>query len=82
MWTRPRADGEKVNPRSAVTDWDDSPHVMSLLSDSPATGLTRLVDAGIPLSKLNVAAELHFGGSKNRALMAFIASKREADGDI
>ena len=72
MWTRPHDPGEKVNPRSAVVDWDDSPNVMSLLSDSPATGLTRLVESGTPLSKVAVAAELHFGGSENAVLLDFI----------
>ena len=77
MWTRPHAEGEKVNPRSLVVDWDESPNVASLLSDSEKTGLSRLVKAGIPLTKLEVFAELYYGGSKTAALLDFIAVEQE-----
>ena len=63
-WTRPG--GDERNPRSAVTDWQGSPHVMSLLSRAPETRLVELFDAKIPLTKAVVAAELWFGGDMAR----------------
>jgi hypothetical protein len=62
-WTRPHSEGEGLNPRSAIVDWQDSPNVMSLLSDSESTGLQRLVQAETPLTKLRVLAELYYEGS-------------------
>lgn len=56
-WTRP---GEGASGRSAVTDWEDSPHVMSLLSTDPHTGLSELKAIGTPLTKLRVMLRLWY----------------------
>ena len=76
QWTRPHHPDEKVNPRSLITDWEGSPHVAKLMSDSPSTGLKHLVDARIPLTKVNVAATLHFGGNVNELLFRFIRKEQ------
>ena len=81
MWTRPHAPGEKVNPRSLVTDWEGSPNVASLLSDN-APVLSQMKADGVPLSKLAVTAALYYGGSETRALLAFIAAERRRGRDI
>jgi hypothetical protein len=78
QWTRPG--GGKKNPRSLITDWEGSPHVAKLMSDSPETGLKDLADAGIPLTKVNVAAALHFGGNVNELLFRFIKREQEKRG--
>ena len=77
MWTRPHDPGEKLNPRSLVTDWDGSPNVASLLSDNEPV-LGKLKSDGIALSKLNVFAALYFNGSVLDALMAFIEDEQES----
>lgn len=56
-WTRP---GEGASGRSAVTDWEDSPYVMSLLSSDPHTGLSDLKELGVPLTKMRVMLRLWF----------------------
>lgn len=56
-WTRP---GEGASGRSAVTDWEDSPHVMSLLSTDPHTRLEDLKDLGVPLTKMRVMLRLWY----------------------
>lgn len=72
-WTRPG--GGKKNPRSAVTDWEMSPHVMSLLSDAEETGLSHLytladdaTERRHKLTKVRVAAELYAGGSVEKLI--------------
>lgn len=72
-WTRPHTDGEGLNPRSAIVDWNNSPNVMSLLSDAESTGLRKLAEAEVPLTKLRVIAELYYEGS----LAALAAVLRE-----
>lgn len=57
-WRRPGRD----YGHQATTDYGPSPHVMALHSTAPETGLARLHDAGIALTKLRVCAELHYGG--------------------
>ncbi len=57
VWSRPGS-----TRRSATTDWPPNPHTMTLFSTAPQTGLLRLLDAGVPLSKLRVHAELAHGG--------------------
>jgi len=61
-WTRPGAGGIGTNPRSLITDWDQSPDVASLLSEAPETGLWRLKEAGVPLTKMRVWVELAWHG--------------------
>lgn len=61
-WTRPGSGN--VNPRSMVTGWINSPNVAKLLSDSPDTGLLRLVAEERPLTKIAVAAELWWHGDE------------------
>jgi hypothetical protein len=68
-WQRPGEGGVDVSERSAVVDWVESPHVMSLLSTSPHTGLADLREADIPLTKTRVAARLHYGDDY-RALLS------------
>lgn len=55
-WARPGREGEK----SAAVNWDESPHVMSLLSTAHETGMLDLLDAGIPLTKWRVSLRLNF----------------------
>jgi hypothetical protein len=80
-WTRPGA-GPK-NPRSAVTDWEQSPNVMSLLSDSESTGLSSLytladeaTERRHKLTKVRVAAELWAGGSIERLIKTWLKDER------
>lgn len=56
-WTRP---GEGASGRSAVSDWPDSPDVLSLLSTDPHTGLGDLKELGVPLTKMRVMLRLWF----------------------
>ena len=55
-WARPGREGEK----SACVNWEESPHVMSLLSTSHDTNLLDLLDAEIPLTKWRVSLRLNF----------------------
>lgn len=57
-WTRP---GTGASYKSATTDWPESPNIMSLLSDSPETGLSDLKEAEIPLTKWRVFLRLVHG---------------------
>ena len=57
VWSRPGS-----TRRSATTDWPPSPHTMTLFSTARETGLLRLLDTGVPLTKLRVHAELAYGG--------------------
>jgi len=66
-WARP---GQ--NFKSAHTDYPPSPHVMNLFSNSPETGLSELHAAGIVLSKMVVACQLHYGGDMQRLIEAFM----------
>lgn len=59
-WARPGGDGMK----SATTDWPSSPHVLSLFSRAPETGLLELHDAGVVLTKWRVATQLDFNGNE------------------
>lgn len=72
MWTRPGAGNR--NPRSLVTGWEESPNVASLLSLAPETGLAHLHEAGIPLTKARVWAELNYDGDLGRALWSWMRS--------
>lgn len=54
-WARP---GQSA--KSATTDYEESPDMMSLLSSSEDTGLADLKDAGIALTKWRVAQRLLF----------------------
>lgn len=82
IWSRPGGDGRK----SATTDWVESPHVMSLFSDSEETGLRRLADAEVPLTKYRVYVELTWRGDEAGFVNAWVRQLREegtigADGD-
>ena len=68
-WTRPGGAGG-ANPRSLITDWSGSPDVASLLSEAPETGLLRLREAGVALTKMRVWVELAWGGD----LVGFLRS--------
>ena len=74
-WTRP-GEGKK-NPRSLVTDWIGSPHVASLVSEAEETGLLRLKNAGVALTKARVYAELYWRekGGYSALMVAFLTSK-------
>ena len=63
LWARPGGDWRK----SATTDWPESPDVMSLFSTAEETGLVRLLDAGIVLTKYRVWVELFCGGDEKLA---------------
>ena len=55
QWARPgRTD------KSATVNWPESPHIMSLLSTSTYTGLSDLLEAGVPLTKWRVWLRLHW----------------------
>jgi hypothetical protein len=55
-------------------DWEQSPHVMSLLSDSPEVGarLRQLADDDVKLTKVLVAAALGWDGDVRAMLKEFI----------
>lgn len=72
-WARPGADSH--SGRSMITDWRGSPDVASLLSRAPETGLLRLYDSRIPLTKARVAAELWTGGDMARLLTEGMARR-------
>lgn len=80
QWTRP---GNPVgrNPRSATTDWRESPNVMSLLSSSEDTGLTHLLRDGIALTKVRVAAALWANGDTRAVILNYFAEKKEQFND-
>ena len=78
-WTRPHSsEAKQVNARSATTDWNGAPHSMSLLSESPATGLSHLGSTRVRLDKARVAAELEHGGDMAALLTEFLSDKRES----
>lgn len=70
VWARPGS-----RSKSAYTDYPASPHVMALHSNSPATGLLRLKDTGVPLTKFRIEAELTYGGD-TAAIVADILDER------
>lgn len=57
-WRRPGSDGG----HQATTDYEPSPNVMTVFSSAAETGLKRLRDAKVTLTKLRVDAELNHGG--------------------
>lgn len=67
IWSRPGGDR-----KSATTDWHESPHVMSLFSDAEETGLRRLADAEVPLTKYRVFVELHWRGDEEGFVRAWV----------
>lgn len=80
-WTRPG--GGAKNPRSAITDWDGGPNVMSLLSDAPETGLSHLYEIAddatrrvFKLTKARVLAELKYDGSMEKLIGTWLAGHR------
>lgn len=62
LWARPGQD-RGTTYKSAATGYGDS-HVMSLFSDSPATGLWPLAEAGVPLTKYRVWIQTRFAGDE------------------
>jgi hypothetical protein len=54
-WARPGR-----STKSAVVDWPESPNTMSLMSTSIETGLSDLLDAGVPLTKWRVFVRIYF----------------------
>lgn len=67
IWCRPGGDR-----KSATTDWVESPHVMSLFSDAEETGLRRLADAEVALTKYRVYVELHWHGDEEGFVRAWV----------
>lgn len=67
VWCRPGGDR-----KSATTDWDESPHVMSLFSDAEETGLRRLADAEVALTKYRVYVELYWHGDEEGFVRAWV----------
>ena len=67
IWCRPGGDR-----KSATTDWVESPHVMSLFSDAEETGLRRLADAEVPLTKYRVYVELYWRGDEEGFVRAWV----------
>lgn len=68
IWSRP---GDGIR-KSAVTDWEDSPDVMSLFSTSSETGLLHLLESNIVLTKYRVWVELFWDGDEKRAIQALL----------
>lgn len=68
-WTRPHDPGEAVNPKSAQTDWEENPNVMTLKSTSPTTGLHE-VDG--PLSKMQCLLTLRYDNDPWALVMDFM----------
>jgi len=52
--------------KSATVGWPESPDMMSLLSESPETGLADLKEAGIALTKYRVARRLLWNDDVNK----------------
>jgi hypothetical protein len=52
--------------KSATVNWPESPDVMSLLSESEETGLAHLKEAGVVLTKFQVALTLYWNGDTKR----------------
>lgn len=73
LWSRPGGTGRK----SATTDWVDSPHVMSLFSDAEETGLRRLAEAGVALTKYRVYVELYWYGDEAGFVRAWVKQLQE-----
>jgi hypothetical protein len=57
-WVRPG----KVTGTSATTDYPPSPNIMTLFSNDAHTGLVKLDEAGVSLTKMKVYAELKYQG--------------------
>lgn len=76
-WTFLKKDGQEreewARPgrfeKSATVNWPSSPDMMSLLSESPETGLADLKEAGIALTKYRVARRLLWNDDVNRMTM-------------
>ena len=68
LWSRP-GDGYR---KSATTDWPDSPHIMSLFSTAPETGLVELHDSEIPLTKYRVWVQLVWNGNESAAIESLL----------
>lgn len=76
-WTFLKKDGQEreewARPgrfeKSATVNWPSSPDMMSLLSESPETGLADLKEAGIALTKYRVARRLLWNDDVNKMTM-------------
>lgn len=60
--------------KSATVDWNESPHMMSLLSTSPETGLSDLKEIGTPLNKWRVALRLIWNDDEKKMVEDVLAS--------
>lgn len=69
QWRRP---GFNSSPRSATTDFFDSPNTMSLLSASPETRLDDLKRDEVPLTKRRVVLRLWFNDDEEKMLSSFL----------
>jgi hypothetical protein len=73
-WTFLKIDGqgrhEYARPgrmeKSATVEWPESPNMMSLLSESEETGLAHLKEAGVALTKFQVALTLYWNGDTKK----------------
>lgn len=72
LWSRP---GDGIR-KSATTDWPDSPHIMSLFSTAPETGLADLHEGGISLTKYRVWVHLVWGGDEKSAIVSLLQTQK------
>lgn len=77
QWARPGQDR-----KSAHTDYPGSPHVMKLFSNAPTTGLSALLDAGIPLTKFRVYCQLAYGGDSAALIRVILDLKVSTDAAV
>lgn len=69
QWRRP---GFNSSPRSATTNFYDSPNTMSLLSSSPETKLDDLKRDDVPLTKRRVVLRLWFNDKEDEMVKYFL----------
>lgn len=60
--------------KSATVDWDESPHIMSLLSTSPDTGLADLKQIGVALTKWRCALRFHWNDDESKMIEDVLAA--------
>ena len=76
QWARPGLDEWELH-KSAATDYEGS-HVMSLFSDSPETGLARLKDTGVALTKYRVYVECVWHGDEEAFVNEWVKQGAQA----
>lgn len=63
--------------KAAVTDWEESPHMLSLFSWSEETGLADLYEADVPLTMWRVFLRLRHNDDYDGALNELVARGRQ-----